>query len=230
MKLKPFADAGGYTTFDNDALDYVMPLCKPNTWKIICATMRKTRGWQKESDVISITQYMELTGIKNRSTLSRAIQDALDQGFILRIENGQSYSYSINKQYEIDTSTENGLVQKVYQNRYRNRTRTSTENGHTKENKKNKKTTSVQFPDELNVDSFLVVWDEWVQYRKEIKKPLNPTSIKYQLNKLKKHSPETAAAMLAQSIENQWQGIFELKDGAVSKVDLKVNQDGSVYV
>ena len=87
-------------------------------------------------------------------------------------------------------------------------------------------------PDNLNVESFLLVWEEWKQYRKEIKKPLKATSIKYQMKKLKKYTPETAAAMLVQSIENQWQGIFELKNGAGVGASSKLvrNQDGSVNV
>lgn len=86
-------------------------------------------------------------------------------------------------------------------------------------------------PDSLQVESFLVVWDEWIQYRKEIKKTLKPTTVKRQLAKLKKYRPEVAGEMLAQSIENQWIGIFELKDNkAVSKRDVKVQSDGSINV
>lgn len=84
-------------------------------------------------------------------------------------------------------------------------------------------------PESLNTDVFLAVWEEWQQYRKEIKKPLKPTSIKYQLRKLKEYPPETAAAMLTQSIENQWQGIFELKNGS-QLGELKVAEDGSINV
>ena len=86
-------------------------------------------------------------------------------------------------------------------------------------------------PDSLQVDSFLLVWEEWIQYRKEIKKTLKPTTIKRQLARLNKYRPEVAAEMLAQSIENQWTGIFELKDSrSVSKRDVKVQADGSINV
>ena len=96
------------------------------------------------------------------------------------------------------------------------------------EDKKNQS----MIPEELNDEHFLNVWSEWKQYRKEIKKPLKTTTIKYQMKKLKKYKPETAAAMLIQSIENQWQGIFELKngDGVSNSSKLKHNKDGSIYV
>jgi hypothetical protein len=137
MIVKPFNNAGGYTTFDNYILDYVMPNCKPNTWKVVCATLRKTKGWQKYSDVISFSQYMELTGIKNRTTMNDAIQDALNSGYIVRIPNGQSFSYALNRDLEIEIPEE--PVQKSDQNQYGNRTTTSTETGHTKERIKERK-------------------------------------------------------------------------------------------
>ena len=91
--------------------------------------------------------------------------------------------------------------------------------------------TSIEVPPELNTEEFLAVWSDWVQYRKESKKPLKPTTISRQLNRLKKHPPEVAAAMLDQSIENQWQGIFELKNpGVVHSKKVLVNNDGSINV
>jgi hypothetical protein len=142
-KIKPFQNAGGYTTFENAILDYIMPDCKPNTWKVVCATLRKTVGWEdkksptgrKESDTISLSQFMDLTGIKNRTTLSDAVQDALDNGYLVRFPEGQSFRYAINRQYELDTGTESVLVRKSYQKESRNRTSTSTESVHTKEKK-----------------------------------------------------------------------------------------------
>jgi hypothetical protein len=144
MIVKPFNNAGGYTTFDNYILDYVMPNCKPNTWKVVCATLRKTKGWQKYSDVISFSQYMELTGIKNRTTMNDAIQDALNSGYIVRIPNGQSFSYALNRDLEIEIPEE--PVQKSDQNQYGNRTTTSTETVHTKERIKERKKDSRRSP------------------------------------------------------------------------------------
>ena len=100
--IKPFDNAGGYTTFDNAVIDHVMPKCKPNTWKVVCATIRKTIGWNKESDSISLTQYMKLTGIKNRTTLLEALNDALELGFITRVPYRNTFAYQINKGYELE--------------------------------------------------------------------------------------------------------------------------------
>lgn len=122
MSKQPFKEVGKFTTFPNQVIDEVMPLCKPNTWKIVCATIRKTVGWQKEIDRISISQYMELTGIIGRSTCMTAIHDAVQLGFLVRFERktgrGKEYDYALNREYtiyggtseETATSTETGLV------------------------------------------------------------------------------------------------------------------------
>lgn len=54
------------------------------------------------------------------------------------------------------------------------------------------------------------IWAEWVQHRREIKKPLKATSVKQQLTLLEKH-PHDADTMLLQSIRNGWTGVFEVK-------------------
>jgi len=51
-------------------------------------------------------------------------------------------------------------------------------------------------------------WTEWVQFRKELRKPLKPTTINRQLKFLEKHE-ENHAQILEQSIQNGWQGLFE---------------------
>jgi hypothetical protein len=106
--IKPFAQPE-FTQFHNAALDHIMPKCKPNTWKIICATIRKTTGWHKDEDWISISQFMKLTGIVSRSTCSNAIKDAVKQGYITKKPHGNSWKFALNKEYEIRTSTETVL-------------------------------------------------------------------------------------------------------------------------
>ncbi len=53
-------------------------------------------------------------------------------------------------------------------------------------------------------------WTEWVQFRKEIKKKLVQTTINRQLKFLEKHKTNHVA-ILEQSIQNGWQGLFEVK-------------------
>ena len=132
---KPF-EPPKHTQFSNDAIDYIMREVSPNAWKIITVAIRKTYGWHKQSDVISLSQFQELTGIGSRSTLVSAIKEVTDKKILVRRKNGISYEYELNREY---------IVQKSDQ--YRNCTSTSTETVpvastetvHTKERKKKNK-------------------------------------------------------------------------------------------
>ena len=64
----------------------------------------------------------------------------------------------------------------------------------------------------LNNRAFLDEWDEWVKYRKESKKKITKSTAAKMLAKLAK-AGQDAAAMIDQSIENGWQGLFELNSG-----------------
>jgi hypothetical protein len=67
-------------------------------------------------------------------------------------------------------------------------------------------------PDNLNTPAFIAAWTDWQTYHREIKKPLTPTTARAQLIKLAKAGPDTAAAMIRQSIEQGWTGLFPIKD------------------
>lgn len=205
--IKPFEDSGGYTVFRDEILDHIMPNCQPNTWKVVCATIRKTVGWHKLQDKISMSQYQEITGIKSRPTLINAIQDALEKGFIIREESGNSFVYRINRDYEI--SLENKPVQKINRKRFRNQTENGLENKHTKDKKDNKQIVTFSFPDLwANSPEFMSTWNEYVQYRKESRKQITPRAAQMLIKKITAYSIPVAIAALNKSIENSWTGVF----------------------
>ena len=57
-------------------------------------------------------------------------------------------------------------------------------------------------------NEFREAWSEWEQHRREIKKPLTPTSIRKQLEDLAKMSEAESIAAMHRSIASGWQGIF----------------------
>lgn len=60
------------------------------------------------------------------------------------------------------------------------------------------------------------VWDEWLEYRKEIKKKMTPATIKKQL-KLLAENEKDYKEIIERSIQNGWTGLFPLKDSARKK-------------
>lgn len=77
------------------------------------------------------------------------------------------------------------------------------------ESKRNEK--PPDFPPSLNTPVFLEVWNNWIEYRKETKHKLTPSTIKSQLKMLEKFGSNIGSEMINQSIQNGWQGIFELR-------------------
>ncbi len=97
------------TVFTNLVLDEIMPVLSPNAWKVLCLALRKTAGWRdantesgrKESDVISVSQFMMGTGIKGKHTAEDAIADCLKKGYLTRTPVGQSFEYRLNVAYAL---------------------------------------------------------------------------------------------------------------------------------
>lgn len=56
-------------------------------------------------------------------------------------------------------------------------------------------------------------WQEWIDYRSEIKKKMTPATIKKQLKFLEGKTPVEQQAIIDQSITNGWTGLFEVKNG-----------------
>jgi hypothetical protein len=81
-----------------------------------------------------------------------------------------------------------------------------------KKNKKVKaKKNEVVIP--FTSEAFLSTWNKWRSYRKEINKPYRSIlSEQTALDKIRGHPEEVAIEMIENSIANQWQGIFELKN------------------
>ena len=58
---------------------------------------------------------------------------------------------------------------------------------------------------------FAEAWESWAIYKKEIRKKLTESTAKVQLKKLSQYPEQIAIAMINQSIEQAWTGLFELK-------------------
>ena len=71
------------------------------------------------------------------------------------------------------------------------------------------KAVPASIPDELAAEAFLEAWQEWIVFRKEIKKPLAETTKSKQLKKLSAWGVEKSVRALTRSIEQGWQGIFD---------------------
>jgi hypothetical protein len=109
-------DAGGWFVIHNYVFDVAMRELSPNSWKVLCWSIRQTWGWadpatdsgRKEADQISYSQFMQGTGIKGRGTLAAALQECLRKGYLVRREVGRDkrsgnplFAYALNTEYKV---------------------------------------------------------------------------------------------------------------------------------
>lgn len=62
-------------------------------------------------------------------------------------------------------------------------------------------------------EAFSKAWQSWLDYRKELKKPLKDATVKAQWKEFVKWGEAGAIASIEQSIKNGWQGLFEPRAG-----------------
>lgn len=97
----------GYTPIANEIIDQMVhypQLFRGSLFPMICVIWRKTYGWQKKEDAISVSQFMEATGYSRRSVIY-ALQE-LEAKNLIKIRRGNQYGVSdvnvisFNKDYE----------------------------------------------------------------------------------------------------------------------------------
>lgn len=79
-------------------------------------------------------------------------------------------------------------------------------------------------PQRLDQEIFKASWAQYVQYRKELKKPLTSIGANRIFHKLSEwgYSPQEAAMALDQSIDAGWTGVFQLRKKAEGRLDGRI--------
>lgn len=96
-------NTGGYFPIPNWVFDHVMPRLSMGAFKVFCACVRQTWGFRRPGgngnrdrrvwDRISYSQFRKMTGIKSDTTISRAIDECIRAGFLLRRPDGSAMDY-----------------------------------------------------------------------------------------------------------------------------------------
>ena len=60
----------GFIPIPNKIFDKYMRELKPTEFLVLCAIIRKTWGWRKKEDKISVSQLMEITSCTNKTIIS----------------------------------------------------------------------------------------------------------------------------------------------------------------
>lgn len=78
-----------------------------------------------------------------------------------------------------------------------------------KKNKENEMKKKIELP--FSSEKFSEAWERWKTHRTEIHHKLTPSTEQSQLKKLSQFSESEAIAMIDQSIEHGWQGLFPVQ-------------------
>lgn len=70
----------------------------PYEYRILWAIWRKTYGWHKKRDRISITQFQKMTGLK-RQNVSRTLKRLVNRNIIIRKDDSRIITYGFQKDY-----------------------------------------------------------------------------------------------------------------------------------
>jgi len=73
---------------------------------------------------------------------------------------------------------------------------------------KESKSINVVFPDSLNTSEFHEVFKQWIQHRKQLKKPATVNALNLQLKKLEHLNSSEAIKEVEKAIERGWQSFF----------------------
>ncbi len=100
MELDIQVENGNYTRIHNEILEMLAKTrLAPLEFALLIVIFRKTYGYQKKNDVISISQFCESTGA-NRIGVIKALNNLVRLKIIYREPAGQMYSYGFNKYYD----------------------------------------------------------------------------------------------------------------------------------
>lgn len=197
--------------FPNSIIDELLPELSHSELKCYLCVLRKTKGWNKEEDAISVTQFMKVTGLSNKAVISAC--ESLVEREILERKSGDRNTgiYSI-KTYKSATGEKSSLVKNFPSTSEKSSPVTSEKSSHTinniknniqNTNKKNTKKSVLELLADFGITGQLA--DDFMIHRKACKAPITETALKGFQREADKAGISLAEAITI-SIERNWRG------------------------
>ncbi|WP_230622437.1 replication protein [Aggregatibacter sp. Marseille-P9115] len=198
----------------NSVIDELLAKLTCAELKCYLFVVRKTKGWNKESDSISVSQFMEVTGLSNRSIIT-ACESLVEMGLLERSGGERKLNtYSV-KAFDFSETGEKSspdktgenfsetgeksspdLVKKVH-------TQNNNKNTIQNNNKKNTKKSESDLLAEFGIVGQLA--DDFITHRKACKAPITETVLKGFQREADSLGMPIAEAV-AYAIERGWRG------------------------
>ena len=203
------------------------------SWQCLMVVFRKTYGWKKTEDEISLSQFSEMTGLK-RPNVARALAWLVSSKILCVIKEDTTYAnkYRFNKDFDTwtpvikkDTTPkaviieDNEVVSKKIIHPVSSKI-------HTKENStKETPKESIALPAWLDLD----LWKAFLEIRKNKRAPNTDHALLLNIQKLDKFrlSGMDPSDVLKQSIEKGYQGLFEVKGVSSTAIKQSTSRDAA---
>ena len=151
-------------------------------------------GW-KEKFGLPTTMAKEAIGIRSYNTYINTLNDLVQFGFVKLIEKSKNqYSSNIVALSNFNKAPDKALDKAMIKHETKQHESIDSINKQETINK------------ELNFKEKLL--QRWIQYRKEIKKPIKESTVKTIQDKMENYNEQECSLVINNSIENGWQGLF----------------------
>lgn len=182
----------------NAVIDELLPDLTGAELKCYLVVIRKTKGWNKESDNISISQFMKATGLSN-SAVIKACESLVKYGLLIK-QNGARNTgvYAVNS-YSKTTCEESSQVTCEKSSHTINNIKNTIQNTNKKTTQKN----SLDLLAEFGIVGQLA--DDFITHRKSKKATITETA----LNGYKREADKAGITLeeaIAIAIERDWRG------------------------
>ena len=198
----------------NSVIDELLAKLTCAELKCYLFVVRKTKGWNKESDSISVSQFMEVTGLSNRSVIT-ACESLVEMGLLERSGGERKLNtYSV-KAFEMSQTGEKSSSDKTGENFSQTgeksssdlvkkvHTQNNNKNTIQNNNKKNTKKSVLELLADFGITGQLA--DDFIIHRKACKAPITETALKGFQREADKAGIPLAEAITI-SIERNWRG------------------------
>lgn len=178
-------------------------------------------GRQKLAKELNMSEKSVRTALEHLKSTNEVTIKTTNKFSVITVTNYGLYQ-------DIDNETANNVANETANKRPTNGQQVATlkeiKKERIEEKKNNKKEISLVLPPEFQTTVFGDAWAKWVSYRKNIRHALVQETAEGQIKKLMKMSggsDTVAAAIIEQSIDHGWQGLFELKENAKKTVSTR---------
>jgi len=145
-----------HTQTSNDFIDNHMKNLSGAATKVFLAISRKTIGWHKDTDFISLSQIMSITGLSNKGSI-KAIKELEENNLIIVTRNKNEKNRNFTNKYELNYEQNTVASEQKSQGSEKSSPKGSEKSSQTKES--NKETLSKEKDDLITIK--LKAFERW---------------------------------------------------------------------